>query len=153
MCFCLKNLDLLDRQTTRFDFSLSTLFFIFTSFGLKLPLYSLHPKQYIVPGFFPCFIFPRFFVFIFDRVFFMPYIFGSIFLTIHFKHFDFIERFDLNSNFNNLFQRSWISNFLVDFSVCFFRFSNVSTYSTKLFIIIEIYFISINSNKVVINFF
>ena len=36
LCFCFKNLDLLDRHTTQFDFSLSTLFIIFTSCVLKL---------------------------------------------------------------------------------------------------------------------
>ena len=42
-----------------------------------------------------------------------------MFLTIHLKHFDFIERFDLNSNSSNLFERSSISDFLVDTLVCF----------------------------------
>ena len=36
LCFCFKNLDLFDQQTIQLDFSLSTLFVIFTSFGLKL---------------------------------------------------------------------------------------------------------------------
>ena len=36
LCFCFKNLDLLDQQSTQFDFSLSTLFVILTSCGLKL---------------------------------------------------------------------------------------------------------------------
>ena len=110
LCFCFKNFDRLDRQTAPFDFILSTLFVIFTSGGLKFWVLSLHPKQYIVPSSFPVFI-----AFIFDRVFFMSYIVGSIFCTIHFKHFDFIEWFDLNSNPSNLFKRSWISDFLVDF--------------------------------------
>ena len=56
LCFCFKNLDLFDQQTTQFDFSLSTLFVIFTSCGLKLCVKSLHPKQYVVPGLFPIFI-------------------------------------------------------------------------------------------------
>ena len=52
-CFsCFKILDLLDRQIAQFDFSVSTLFVIFTFCGLKLSVYSLHPKQYVVPGFF-----------------------------------------------------------------------------------------------------
>ena len=55
LCFCFKNLDLLDRQTTQFDFSLSTLFVIFTSSGLKLWVKSSHPKQYVAPGFFSSF--------------------------------------------------------------------------------------------------
>ena len=39
-------------------------------------------------------------------------------MTIHFKHFDFIEWFDLNSNSSNLFERSSISDFLVDLIIC-----------------------------------
>ena len=66
LCFCFKNLDLFDQQTTQFDFSLSTLFVIFTSCGLKLWVKSLHPKQYVVPGLFPIFI-----GFISDCVFFI----------------------------------------------------------------------------------
>ena len=45
----------------------------------------------------------------------MPYVVGSTFLTIHFKHFDFIEWFNLNSNLKSLFERSSINDFLVDF--------------------------------------
>ena len=55
LCFCFKNLELLDRQTTQFDFPLSTLFVIFTSCGLKLWVKFLHPKKYIVPGLFSSF--------------------------------------------------------------------------------------------------
>ena len=62
--FCFKNLDLLDRQTTQWDFSLSTLFVLFTFSVLKLLLKSLHPKQYVVPSFFPFLI-----GFLFDCVF------------------------------------------------------------------------------------
>ena len=54
--FLFYKLDLFGEQTTQFDFSLSTLFVIFTSCGLKLCVKSLHPKQYIVPGLFPIFI-------------------------------------------------------------------------------------------------
>ena len=36
LCFCFKNLDLLDQQSIQFDFYLSSLFVIFTSCGLKL---------------------------------------------------------------------------------------------------------------------
>ena len=50
------------------------------------------------------------------------------FLTIHFKHFDFIESFDLNSNSSNFFERSSISNFLVDSSVCFLVHSLMCMY-------------------------
>ena len=56
LCFCFKNLDLLDWQTTQFDFSLSTLFVIFTFCGLKLCIKSLHPKQYVVLSSFLVFI-------------------------------------------------------------------------------------------------
>ena len=44
----------------------------------------------------------------------MPYTVGSTFLTIHFKHFDFIEWFDLNSNPKSMFERLSIIGFLVD---------------------------------------
>ena len=40
-------------------------------------------------------------------------------LTIYFKHFAFMQLFDLNSNFNNLFEISSIKASLVDFSVNF----------------------------------
>ena len=66
LCFCFKNLDLLCRQTTQLDFSLSTFFVIFTSCGLKLCVKSLHLKQYVVSGLLPIFI-----DFIFDCVFFI----------------------------------------------------------------------------------
>ena len=39
----------------------------------------------------------------------MPYIIGITFLTSHFKHFDFIEWSDLNSNTKNIFERSSIN--------------------------------------------
>ena len=38
-------------------------------------------------------------------------------LTTYFKHFVFIESFDLNSNPNSLFERSSIADFLIDFLV------------------------------------
>ena len=41
-----------------------------------------------------------------------------MFLTTVFKLFDFIEWFDLNSNSNNLFERSPVSDFLVDLIMC-----------------------------------
>ena len=44
----------------------------------------------------------------------MPYIVDSTSLTIHFKHFDFTEWFDLNSNPKGLFKRLSIIDFLVD---------------------------------------
>ena len=56
LCFSFKNINWLHRQTTQFDYSLSTLFVIYTSFGLNLSVKSLHPKQYVLPGLFPIFI-------------------------------------------------------------------------------------------------
>ena len=38
-------------------------------------------------------------------------------LTTYFKHFVFIELFDLSSSLNNLFENSSIKDFLVDFLV------------------------------------
>ena len=73
LCFCFKNLDLFDQQTTQWGFSPSTLLFIFISCGLKLRVKSLHPKQYVVRSLFPIFIgFITGFVFFF--VIFMFYI-------------------------------------------------------------------------------
>ena len=40
---------------------------------------------------------------------------GGIFLTTHFKHFDFIERCDLNSSSNSLFEILPVKDFLDDF--------------------------------------
>ena len=45
---------------------------------------------------------------------------SNIFLTINFKHFDFIEWFDLNSSSNSLFEILRFNKFLVDFSICLF---------------------------------
>ena len=58
-------------------------------------------------------------VLFFDYMFFILFNLAVFFLTIHFKHFDFIEWFDLSSNSRNLFKRSSINIFLVDFSVYF----------------------------------
>ena len=44
----------------------------------------------------------------------MSSIVGSTFLIIYFKHFDFIECFNLNSNPKCLFERFSIGDFLVD---------------------------------------
>ena len=38
-------------------------------------------------------------------------------LTTYFKHFVFIELFDLNSNPNSLFERSSVTDVLIDFLV------------------------------------
>ena len=100
LCFCFKNLDLLDQQTTQFDFSLSTLFVNFTSCGLKLSMWSLHPKQYVVRGFFSSFY--RFYFW--SRVFHSLQS-GSTFLTIHLKHFDFVESFDFDFYSNLVFRK------------------------------------------------
>ena len=40
-------------------------------------------------------------------------------MTTYFKHFVFMELFDLNYKINNLFESSSIKDFLVDFSVVF----------------------------------
>ena len=45
----------------------------------------------------------------------MSYIVGSTYLTTHFKHFETIEWFELNSNPKSLFERTSISDFLVCF--------------------------------------
>ena len=44
------------------------------------------------------------------------------FLTIHFKYFDFIELFDLNSNSNSLLEILSINEFLEDFVMCLYIF-------------------------------
>ena len=85
-----KNLDLLDQQATQFDLPLSAVFNILISCGLKLLVLSLHPKQYVVPIYFPDYI-----GFIFDGTFFISDIKSSISLTIHFKNLDFIKWFDM----------------------------------------------------------
>ena len=123
------NLDFLILQTGHFACITNLLFFVLTIFGstiyntvlfiseyfvchffscdLKLRVKSLHPKQYVVLGFFPIFI-----GFISDCMFFI--------LCNLVKHFwqsilnTFIKWFDLNSSFNNLLETSRISEFLVD---------------------------------------
>ena len=135
LCFCFKNLDLIDRQTTQFDFSRSILFVIFISCGSKLLVFT--PQTIRYSTFLPVFISSNF-----DCVFFMSYIIGSIFSATHFKHFDFIEWFNLNSNPKSLFEISLS-----------FAFNNVSTYSIKFFIIIEIHIIRINSNPAFLDIF
>ena len=99
----------------QFDFSLSTLFVIFTSCSLKLRVKSLHPKQYVVRIGFQVFI-----GFIFDFVFFMFYIGGKEFyasysarlnllVNSHFKYF--ISPF---SSFNSFISASSSLIFLFD---------------------------------------
>ena len=92
LCFCFKNLDLLDLHTTQFDFSLSTLFVIFTTCDLKLWVKSLHPKQYVVPSSFPVFN-----GFIFDFMHFHIFNVKSIFLTKYLMCFNGIECLTRNS--------------------------------------------------------
>ena len=48
----------------------------------------------------------------------MFYTDGNTFLIINFKHFDFIELFDLSSSSNSFYEILSIKNFLVDFSMC-----------------------------------
>ena len=55
----------------------------------------------------------------FDFKKYFYYKLGSICLTTYFKHFVFMELFDLNSNLNNLFESSSVKDFLVDSSVNF----------------------------------
>ena len=115
--FCFKNLDLLDQQTTQFDFSLSTLFVIFTSCDLKLYIKFLHSKQFVVPSSFPVVI-----GFIFD---FMLYNVGSIFLTKYLICFDVIEILDTLDN-----SRQWFFCKLAFYSFilssCSFNLSSCS---------------------------
>ena len=83
---------------------------------------------------------PVFISFVFDCLFFMAYIMGRIFLRIHFKHFDFIEWFDLNSNSSNLFQTSSASDFLVDFLMLLcilFIFLEIFKFSSSRLILIN----------------
>ena len=80
LCFCFKNLDLSLIQLTQLDFSLITLIFIITFFKLILLECFLQLKQQV----------------------FMFYCNVNNFFTTYFKHPDFTERFDLNSNSNGL---------------------------------------------------
>ena len=77
---------------------------------------------------------------------FMSYIVGSIFLTIRFKYFDFIEWFDLNSSPQSLFERSSISDF---FGWVF----NVHAYLIYYPVNVNICTIWINSNNFTTKFF
>ena len=91
-------------------FSLSTLFVIFTSLGLKLCIKCLHPKQYVVPGFFPIFI-----SFIFDCVFFF---FCNLVKGLsHADHFNFF--LFCQCNYCQLFFKV-VRNFINHLINCFF---------------------------------
>ena len=79
LCCCFKNLEFSDRQTIQTiqsDFSLSTLFIIFTSCDSKFWVKSLHLKQDVVTISFPVFI-----SFIFGCVFFHVLQCGQYFLN------------------------------------------------------------------------
>ena len=114
--------DFLEPQSTHIDACAMNL--IATCFGVigLLSVCSLHAKQYV-----SCFFNVRFkgslrfFVINFTNHFYNN---GSTFLTIHFKHFDFNEWFDLNSNSSNLFERLLINDcfslFLVDSLMYFY---------------------------------
>ena len=60
-------------------------------------------------------------------------------LTIQFKHFDFITLFCLICNSNNLFERSSISDFLIDFLMClcilFISLKMLESFSSGLILI------------------
>ena len=108
----------LELQSAHVDFCVINLFT--TCCGMIDILYVLflHFKQQYVFFFFNVHFERslRFFVINFTNHFYNN---SSIFLTIYFKHFDFIVLCFSNFNSSNLFGRSSINDFLVDFSVCF----------------------------------
>ena len=108
---------------------------------LQIISVTFTPETVRCSNFLPCFYQFYFWLSVFHVLYCWQY-----FLTTHFKHFDFIEWFDLNSNFRILFERSSISDF---FSWLF----DVLLYPTKFFIFIKIWFIRINSNAVVTKLF
>ena len=112
---CFKNIDLSFLHLRHFDFSKFTLFLIVLELMSLLPIYFLQLTQQV------CFIFCFGEIVIFLIFWLVIFIMWQYFLTIHFKHFVFIEWFDLNSNLKSLFQRSSIneilSNVLVKFLV------------------------------------
>ena len=127
--FCFKNLDLFDWQTAQFDFSLNTLFAIFTSCGLKLWIQSLHPKQYVAPVFIG---------FIFDFVFFMFYIGGKNFYASHSMRSNFLinchfKYFNSSFSYFNYFISSSISLIFLFDSSCSFIFLFDSFFFVFLF--------------------
>ena len=102
---CFKNLDFLDKQTLPF---LSKYFIChcYTSWShiISVFLTVLTLSVYwtvIISGF----------IFFFTIL----YIVGNIFLTINFKHFDFIKWFDLNSNSKSLCETLSVKDFLANF--------------------------------------
>ena len=131
LCFCFKNIDLFDLQTTQFDFSLSTMFVIFTSCGLKLCVKSLNPKQYVVPSSFP-----------FLLVLFLTVCFSCFTLSIFYCYFSkllviwLVVEFFIFFIFNSLFlffdSFIWVSSFFSfsfsSFISASFPFSNFSLF-------------------------
>ena len=97
--FCFKNLDLLDKHSPHLDLSLSTLFVIVNVFEPILLVCFLQAEKIS-------------FQFHFYNV-------RNMCLTKYFKHFVFMEIFDLNFSLNNWFESSSIKGFLVDSSVNF----------------------------------
>ena len=90
--FCFKNLDLLDWQITQFDFFIDTLFVIFISCGLNYQcnLYTLNNTLF---QFFPQVLLVLFLIVRFSCLI----LWVVFFLTLHFKHFDFTEWFNLST--------------------------------------------------------
>ena len=130
-------------QSAHLDFCAIILFTTCFAVINLLSVLFLHLKQYV-----SCFLTcalkklpSRFLVTHFTNHF---YEVGSIFLAMGFKHFDFIEWFQLNSYFSNLL--AIFSDFLVYFSMClYFLFISLK--------MLNFFSIRINSNKHTINFF
>ena len=130
-------------QSTHLDFCAIILFTTCFAVINLLSVLFLHLKQYV-----SCFLTytlkklpSRFLVTHFTNHF---YEVASIFLTMDFKHFDFIEWFELNSYFSNLL--AIFSDFLVYFSMCLY----ILFISLKM---LNFFSIRINSNKHTIKFF
>ena len=87
----------------------------FTSYAVCILFFKVYFKRFL----------RSFFVLNFANHFYKV---SSIFIILHFKHFDFIGWFDLNSSSSNLFERSSIS----DFSDCFFFLISMTDYSSWL---------------------
>ena len=86
------------------------IFLIVALFELILSVFSLQSKQYVS-------------IFCND---------GNILLTINFKHFDFIEWFDLSSSSHSLFETLSINGLLFDLLMSLFISPNL-TYSSQSF--------------------
>ena len=117
-----KEVNFLESQSTHFDFYCHILFSNATSFMFFFKFFTTYKITYL-------FLYVFLFFFWFKTIFIILghfYKVYSIFFTIHFKHSDFIEKFDLNSNPSSLFERSSIGHFLVS-SLVYFLISNVTT--------------------------